>query len=124
MNTTPRTVTLATLDAGEVTLPEPSWCAGHADHRPDTYRVDLSHDSEPTVLTLDGYPAGELMISQAPFSEAGPRSPRGFLALSYGQDRPRDPAELYDLAAVLESHADALRALADRLHAILSGSER
>ncbi|MFK0154046.1 DUF6907 domain-containing protein [Streptomyces sp. NPDC090493] len=41
MSIEPRTVTLATSDHGDVTLPEPAWCAGCSHHDPETQRADL-----------------------------------------------------------------------------------
>jgi hypothetical protein len=114
-----RTVTLPTLDHGDVTLPEPDWCVGHADHRPDTYRTDVCHDGPKTVLTLDGHPVGEAFVSQAPLAERGTREIQAFLSLHYGEDYGRSPAQLYDLAATLDTHADQLRGLADQLTRIL-----
>ena len=66
MNTEPRTVTLATADHGNVTLPEPSWCVGHADHRPDTFRVDLAHAGPVHRLTHNGALLWTVLLGQAP----------------------------------------------------------
>lgn len=124
MSTEPRIITLPTLDSGNVTLPEPTWCVGHDDHRPDTHRTDLSHDGAKVPLLLDGRPVGDLLISQAPCADPGPREPQGFVWIRYGEDYGRSPAQLYDLAAALDTHADQIRALADELAAILAGGGR
>ncbi|WP_338675161.1 hypothetical protein V1460_20870 [Streptomyces sp. SCSIO 30461] len=43
MSTEARTVTLAASDHGNVTLSEPTWCAGHSRHDPETQRADPIH---------------------------------------------------------------------------------
>ncbi|MFJ8221426.1 hypothetical protein [Streptomyces griseus] len=42
---TPRTVTVTTTDQGPVIVPEPSWCAGHADQPVDALAVTLGPDA-------------------------------------------------------------------------------
>lgn len=121
MNTEPRLITLPTLDHGDVTLPEPSWCIGHADHRPDTYRVDLAHNTPVVPLTVRGRTIGRAVITQAPCAELSTREIQASVVLSYEGIDGFDPAGLYDFAAELDTHADRLRALADELTAILTG---
>ncbi|MFE5189203.1 DUF6907 domain-containing protein [Streptomyces sp. NPDC056628] len=127
MSTEPRTATINLLTVQPLEVDEPAWCAGHPDPDSDEagarFRVDITHDTQPIVFKLDGVPVGEALISQAPFADRGTREIQGFLSLHYGEDRGRSPAELYDLAAAIEGHADQLRELADRLARILDGGE-
>ncbi|MEU6373960.1 hypothetical protein [Streptomyces sp. NPDC046909] len=122
--TEPRLITLPTRDAGDVTLPEPSWCIGHGDHDPETFKVDVCHDGPKTVFKLDGVTVGEALVSQAPFAARGVREIQGFLFLRYGEDYGRDPAQLYDFAAALDGHADQIREFADQLAALLAEGDR
>ncbi|MFC8201296.1 DUF6907 domain-containing protein [Streptomyces sp. NPDC057298] len=38
------TVTIDTFDQGDVTVPEPAWCAGHG-WQPNPHRTDITHNS-------------------------------------------------------------------------------
>jgi hypothetical protein len=120
VSTEPRTVTLPTLDAGDITLPEPVWCAGHADHRPDTYRADLTHYGPEHRLTFNGEELFRLILAQAPLSEPASRAVVAYVEES-GYTGSLTPAGLYDLAAALEGAADQMRAFADQLTALLTG---
>ncbi|QQM42806.1 DUF6907 domain-containing protein [Streptomyces liliifuscus] len=118
-----RTVTLQTLDAGEVTLPEPSWCVGHADHQPDNYRADILHQGEDVVLTFRGHFITDAGLVQSPFAtHASPGLGGRTTGVSVSViARTLDPAGLYSLAASLDGYADRLRDMADQLSAILAG---
>lgn len=116
---TERTVTLPTIDHGDVTLPEPSWCAGHPNPHPQ-YHTDLTHYGPEHRLTFNGEPLFVLMLTQSPLSERASRDLAAYVEQSsYTGDF--DPAGLYDLAAALDHAADQLRAFADQLAAILGG---
>ncbi|MFI6488273.1 DUF6907 domain-containing protein [Streptomyces sp. NPDC050564] len=41
---TGRTVSIVTVDQGEVTIPEPAWCVGHH-WQPRPYLADVTHNS-------------------------------------------------------------------------------
>lgn len=120
---TERTVTLPTEDHGDVTIPEPSWCRGHADHRPDSYRTDLTHYGLQHRLTFNGSELFRLTLAQAPYAERSSRELRAFVEES-GFTADLTPAGLYDLAAALDHAADQLRAFADQLAEILAGGDR
>jgi len=118
----PRTVTLPTIDHGDVTLPEPSWCIGHADDRPD-HRADILHRGPDVTLTFRGHHITDACLVQSPFStvdipELGSSTPGVSISVIA---RTLDPAGLYDLAAALDGYADRLRGLADELTEILAG---
>ncbi|MGW2169015.1 DUF6907 domain-containing protein [Streptomyces sp. NPDC001705] len=69
--TEPRTITVPTVDHGDVTVPEPFWCTGH--HPPGGYRADLAHEGEELALVVETPCHGPLRalsaaLYQAPFS--------------------------------------------------------
>lgn len=121
MSAEPRTVTLATADHGPVTVEEPSWCVGHADHRPDSYRVDLDHKGPEHLLTHNGELLWTVFLGEAPFATHPKHRGIGIYVEQGSYARTLDPTGLYDLAAAFEAHADRLRELADQLTAILAG---
>lgn len=125
MSTEPRTVTLPTADHGDVTLPEPAWCAGHPNHRPDDLRADIHHAGPDVTLTWHGHHITDACIVQSPFTEIdipelSSRTPGVSVSI---MARTLTPVDLYDLAATLDSYADRLRDLADQLSAILGGGQ-
>lgn len=117
MSTEPRTVTLPTADHGDVTVPEPAWCTGHVS-MPGDLRADILHQGPDVVLAFHGHHIGEAGLVQSPFAERLSRKPGVSVSLL---SKTLDPVGLYDLAAVLDAHADRLRDLADQLTAILGG---
>ncbi|KUL26630.1 DUF6907 domain-containing protein [Streptomyces regalis] len=116
---TERTVTLPTIDQGDVTLPEPSWCAGHPNPRPQ-YRTDLTHYGPEHRLTFNGEPLFALMLAQSPLSERASRNIEAYVEES-GYTGSLTPAGLYDLAAALDQAADHMRVFADQMAALLAG---
>lgn len=125
MSTEPRTVTLATSDHGDVVLPEPSWCAGHSHHDPETARVDLMHSGPTVDLAHLGTALFTAQIVQSPYASPSPpylggRTPGVSV---YPLARTLDPAGLYTLAAALDGYADQLRDLADELGLLLGGGQ-
>jgi hypothetical protein len=118
----PRTVTLPTTDHGDITIPEPSWCAGHHDHRPEA-RVDISHASPVTGLELPTSRGPivliEACIESRPFTAGPYRGPHLWLGIE-GDGFPSTPEQVRATAAGLEANATALRTLADQLAAILA----
>lgn len=119
----PRTITLATVDHGPVTVTCPAWCVGHPNHRPDDYRADILHCGPDVTLVFQGHDIGDASLVQSPFSTAEiPElcsSTPGVSVSLLG--RTLDPVQLYDFAAVLDTYADQLRDLADQLHTLLAG---
>jgi hypothetical protein len=123
VSTEPRTVTLATEDHGDVTLPEPSWCVGHADHRPDTARIDLTHCGPAVDCTFLGREVFTAELVASPYASTtiprlGGRTP-GVSVHPLGLTL--DPTDLYSLAAALDRYSDHLRDLADQLTTVLGG---
>lgn len=117
--TEPRTITLATEDHGLVTVNEPVWCRGHADHRPDSHLCDFTHYSAETVLNFQGVELFRLMVAESPYA-ARDTAVAAYVEES-GFTGSLDPVGLYDLAATLDAHADRIREYADRLAAIIDG---
>jgi hypothetical protein len=125
VSTEPGTVTLATEDHGNVTLTEPSWCRGHADHRPDTARVDLMHCGPAVDCTFLGVEVFTAELVASPYASTtiprlGGRTP-GVSVHPLGVTL--DPTDLYTLAAALDRYSNELRDLADQLHTLLDGGE-
>lgn len=122
--TAPRTVILQTSDHGEVTLPEPSYCTGHAHHDPETARVDLTHSGPPVAFTHLGETLLSAQIVAYPCAtpgippHLGGRTPGVSI---YPLGRTLAPAELYRLAAAVDAYAEHLRDLAGQLDTVLSG---
>lgn len=122
--TEPRTVTLPTEDAGDVTMPEPSWCVGHAGHRSDTFRVDLDHKGPEHLLRHHGAVLWTAFLGQAPYASDPAAREVGVYVEQGAFARTLTATGLYDLAATFEAHADQLRELADQLNWIRSGGEQ
>ncbi|MFD7746726.1 DUF6907 domain-containing protein [Streptomyces sp. NPDC059698] len=117
----PRTVTVQTSDLGAVTVPEPTWCAGHAE-QPVEALVDLGHRGTEHALGRPGDPVGIAFVSQHPHGN-GPREIGLFveqtaLAITLGPDAARGLADDYETAAA------QLRRLADWLHILQAGERR
>ncbi|MEY9489044.1 hypothetical protein RKD26_004838 [Streptomyces calvus] len=73
-----RTVTVFTVDHGEVTLPEPFWCRG--EHPAEGYREDIEHQGEDVSLMVETPCHGVVQLLtaalfQRPFSTHGPTGP-------------------------------------------------
>ncbi|MDX3400077.1 DUF6907 domain-containing protein [Streptomyces sp. ME01-18h] len=111
------TITLPTIDHGDVTLPEPSWCVGHetdAGHQ----RVDLQHLGPDVALDFQGKRLMTSGLVQAPF---GADTTPGISVFDIGV---LDARLVYQLAADLDAYADRLRSLADQLLVILAGEDQ
>ncbi|MFD6998819.1 DUF6907 domain-containing protein [Streptomyces mirabilis] len=126
MSTEPRTITLPTSDFGDVTVDEPAWCDGHPDHRPDYMREDIHHSGPDVSLTWRGHHITDACLVQSPFTktdvpELSSRTPGVSVAIIA---RTLNPAQLYDLAAALDTYADQLRDLADKLDTLLAGGDQ
>ncbi|MFJ1552339.1 DUF6907 domain-containing protein [Streptomyces mirabilis] len=126
MSTEPRTVTLPTADYGDVTLPEPAWCIGHPNHRPDDQRADIHHSGPDITLTFRGHHITHACLAQSPFTqidipELSSRTPGVSVSVIA---RNLDPTSLYELAATLDTYADQLRDLADQLDTLLAGGDQ
>lgn len=117
-----RTVTVQTLDHGEVTMPEPSWCTGH-DRHPVGYRADVQHVGP--ITGFDVSVRGEEVdymqasLAQRPFSAILRRTPYVWLNVD-GMDFEVEPTDLDAIAAQLVEHATLLRHTARSLSYLLA----
>lgn len=123
--TEPRLITLHTVDHGDVTLPEPTWCAGHQHHDPESERADLMHAGPAVDLVHLGDTLFSAELVQSPYAtssapELGGPTP-GVSVHPLGATL--DPVQLYSLAADLDTYADRLRDLADQLATVLDGRD-
>lgn len=116
--TAARTVAVQTSDHGAVTMPEPSWCIGHAGHPVDAL-VDLGHHSAEYPLGRPGDPVGIAFVSQYPHG-TGPREIGLFVEQS-ALAITLDPSAVRELAVDYETAAAQLRRLADWVHILKAG---
>ncbi|MER6351268.1 hypothetical protein ABT186_05300 [Streptomyces sp. NPDC001634] len=112
--TEPRTVLIRTVDHGEITIPEPRYCTGHA-WQPDPYLADITHNSVPVKASAVTGHHGELdlmvaRISHAPYAVL---QPEPHPVVSVAMDVHHDFA-VEDVAQV----ARGLRLAARRLEAL------
>lgn len=114
------TVTLDTVDHGEVTVPEPAWCIGHS-WQPNPHRADITHNSTrvKAAATTDGAGRVHLLIariSHSPLLEIEPE-PYPVVSVDLGctedfaaEDIPQLVEGLKSAARVLENvAAEAIR---------------
>ncbi|WP_455361983.1 DUF6907 domain-containing protein [Streptomyces sp. SYSU K21746] len=118
--TGPRTVTVHTLDHGNVTLSEPSWCLGHEAQHPE-YQVDLIHTGPAYTLDFRGVQLVAAMFVQSPHADAPEAQQTGVYVEFTSYGKRLDPAGLDQLAAALVEEAAELRALARQLSVMLAG---
>ncbi|MGW3846869.1 DUF6907 domain-containing protein [Streptomyces fagopyri] len=126
MSTEPRTVTLATVDHGDVTIPCPAWCAGHSHHDPHTEYVDIIHSSPEITLTFRHAVLLAAGLVQSPHADVDATPSLGGRATGVSVHPLGDtlnPVQLYELAGALDAYADRLRDLADQLDAIRGGGQ-
>ncbi|MEV4936324.1 DUF6907 domain-containing protein [Streptomyces zaomyceticus] len=110
-------ITLPTVDHGDVTLPEPGWCTGHASHTPG-YRIDLTHSGPENAFAFADGTLLVAMLSQDPFvTDPEQRRTRLYVEQT-GYSAALDPVEVRQLAAALTVHAMHLRTLAEQLTAL------
>lgn len=115
------TVTLATLDRGEVTIPEPDWCAGH-DGEPVGTLAEISHDGPHITAVVESEEPGPVPLlranlTHAPYLELQPEPypvayVEGLEAASF------DAAGLRALVAEGRAYLDRLEAMAAELDAL------
>lgn len=122
---TPRTVTLPTLDHGPVALICPDWCAGH--ETDPQYRTDLFHESREQQLDLPVHGGSAELLAvafeQRPYTE-GRIGIRPFVNVGFGGDyHPVRVDGLEAMADQLEQHAATLREYAHQLATLLGGAQ-
>jgi hypothetical protein len=110
----PRTITLATVDHGDVTIPEPSWCVTHETDARNA-RADIVHLGPDVALAFHGRHLIDASLAQSPF---GNDTAPGISVSLLG--RTLDARGVYELAAAFDTYADRLRDLADQLLVIVA----
>ncbi|MFE2684009.1 DUF6907 domain-containing protein [Streptomyces mirabilis] len=126
MSAEPRTVTITTIDRGDVAIPCPAWCAGHAHHDPETEYADIIHSGPESTLTFGYTTLLTAGLVQSPHATdatpgLGGRTP-GVSVHPLGKTL--GPVGLYELAAALDTYADHIRDLADQLDTLLAGGDQ
>ncbi|MEU5347782.1 hypothetical protein AB0H18_44495 [Streptomyces sp. NPDC020766] len=113
------TVTVETVDHGEIVVDEPAWCTGH-DDEPIGYRADVTHKGTWISAEFEGVEFLPACISWAPFSELHPEP---FPVLDVGEFPAMEPDELRQLAAVVGLYSGELYTKANELDRIRRGMQ-
>lgn len=111
------TVTLQTLDAGEITIDEPVWCTGH-DGEQVVQRVDVTHVGTATAGEFAGVEFLPARISWGPFAELRPEP---YPLADVDEFPGMEPDELRQLATEVGTHAGRLYTKANELDRIRRG---
>ncbi|MEV7833023.1 hypothetical protein AB0P12_20770 [Streptomyces subrutilus] len=111
-----RTVTVPTLDHGNITLPEPSWCAGHPEG-PAESRADVHHAAP--VPVPDGLVDMDAELVAFPYG--GTPIPVSLHVEIVGPALTLNPDGLREYAAGLIERAALLVEFADRLAVLRAG---
>ncbi|MEU0369090.1 hypothetical protein ABZ070_02300 [Streptomyces sp. NPDC006283] len=114
-----RTVTVPTLDRGDITIPEPAWCAGHQDQPTEAF-VDLSHRGPEHQLGDPTDPIAVAFVSQFPHGTT--RRETGLYVEQTGLAITLDPNEVERLAADFTTAEGQLRRLAAWLRILRGGA--
>ena len=115
---TPRTVTVRTLDHGEVTAGEPFWCLGR--HADGEYRADFNHQGEEYPLVVDTVQVATASLYQRPFAERTTTAP--VAVLEFDASHEFDSVALAGLADSLVVYAvGPLHDLVTRLQLLEGG---
>ncbi|MFJ6438163.1 DUF6907 domain-containing protein [Streptomyces sp. NPDC091416] len=107
-----RTVTVPTLDCGDVTVPEPGWCVGH-DGEPVNALCDLGHRGTEHFLGTDDQAVFVAQLSQYPHG-SGPRDIHLYIE-AVTDAASLAPEGVEALATVLAAASAQLRPLALQL---------
>ncbi|MFJ5306157.1 DUF6907 domain-containing protein [Streptomyces sp. NPDC088350] len=112
------TVTLQTLDRGEVTIGEPSWCTGHEGELVGPLS-EVSHDGPETAAFVDAGRLGEVPLmranlTHAPYLEID-REPHPLVYVEALEAASFDADGLRALVATGRTYLDRLGALAGQL---------
>lgn len=118
-----RTVTVRTLDAGDVVTVEPHWCIG--EHADGEHRADLNHQGEEHPLFVPTACCGTVQVGtaslyQRPFAERSTRSV--VVAVDFAGSHETDAEHLAGLADALVAYAvGPLHSLIERLQLLEGG---
>lgn len=114
-------VTVPTADHGDVTLPEPSWCAGG--HPAEGYREDIEHQGVDVRLMVPTPCHGSVVAFTASFVQRpfSPSDARTLVTVELDEWHEFDQAGLDGLAAALVEHAAVLRHMSRELAYLRAG---
>ncbi|MFJ3024110.1 DUF6907 domain-containing protein [Streptomyces tendae] len=121
--TTPRTVTVTTIDQGDVTMPCPPWCAGHDDDALPVHMVDVAHVGQHQEIWFRGVLLWTTALVQYPHATDTDRHDVRVYAEQEWHADSYDSAGLVELADTLAVHAERLRTLAARLTELRGGGQ-
>lgn len=118
------TVTLDTFDHGDVTVPEPTWCAGH-EWQPNPHRADITHNGVHVKTSASTWNHGlvEVMdayISHAPYGELHDE-PHPLLALALDVQMDATPEDGRKIAQALRVAALRVDRAADEAERLRDG---
>lgn len=115
------TVTLQTLDHGEVTVPEPAWCMGH-DGELVCPRSEVSHEGPEITAVVAEAPLMRANLTHAPFLEIEPE-PHPLVYVEALEAASYDADGLRELVAAGRAFLDQLEAMAGQLDALAEGGQ-
>jgi hypothetical protein len=111
-----RTVTVALLGGGSMTVHCPDWCTGHPEALTPAYPSDFCHEGTDTGLTVDTADGQREVLAAGlvhqPYATGGDSLPYATVTLD-GEFVRMSPARIRVLADGLERHAVVLRGFAD-----------
>lgn len=124
----PKTVTVPIWGGGQLTMPEPDWCAGHPTDS-ETHAVDFEHYGPVIEFAIETprrpVPILCAALGMRPFDAAGARGevlPHVAIEVAGDISFRFDPAELREFADQMDVQmaacVDELRQLADKLAAL------
>ncbi|MFJ8192814.1 DUF6907 domain-containing protein [Streptomyces sp. NPDC096094] len=121
--TTPRTVTVTTVDHGDVTMTCPPWCSGHDDDGLPVHLADVAHIGRNQEIWFRGDRLWTTALVQYPYATDPERhAVRAYVEQDWHADA-HEPAGLVELADTLAVHAERLRTLAARLTELRGGDQ-
>lgn len=120
------TVTLQTLDRGEVVIGEPDWCAGHEGELVGTL-AEISHDGPHITAVVDTADVGEVALmranlTHAPYLELQPE-PHPLAYVESLEPASFDADGLRALVATGRAYLDRLDQMAGQLDGLAEGGE-
>ncbi|WP_432004585.1 DUF6907 domain-containing protein [Streptomyces parvus] len=120
------TVTITTLDAGDVRVACPAWCFVEHGYRVPPAKAEITHRSEPVWALVDTPEHGptslvEVSLVQWPYSDRdavflGVETDDGFLEVG--------PTGAHRIAAALRGHADHIDSMAAQLVDVRAGEDQ
>ncbi|MFC8429893.1 DUF6907 domain-containing protein [Streptomyces sp. NPDC057253] len=116
------TVTLDTVDRGEVTVDEPSWCTGHEDETVGHF-TDVTHNGPDIVAPIVTAKYGPSHIMTAHVSHAPHIEPFPLLAVELDGHGDLDPADVHNLARALRLAATRADRAAVQLEHLRRGQQ-